>query len=96
MARPISGKYATPYTITCSHPGCTTRITLKRKHTYAAGLCQVHLWPDRFKKPEPVEAVSPPVPRVPVRVAVVHLVPGCSSLASERLVSLPREPWHHG
>jgi hypothetical protein len=51
MARPVSGKYAKPYTITCSHPGCTAQITGKTKHTWAAGLCQRHLWPERFKAP---------------------------------------------
>lgn len=89
MARPLTGKYATPYTITCSHPGCAAKITIKCKATYAAGLCQVHLWPERFRKPEP----ALPVPRADVRVAVVHLIPACSTLASERLVSLPREQW---
>lgn len=92
MGRPISGKYDRPYTITCSHPGCTTRLTLKKKHTYAAGLCQRHLWPERFPEPGAVPA-QPDRKRAAVRVAVVHLVPGCSSLASERLVSLAREPW---
>jgi hypothetical protein len=93
MARPLSGKYASPYTITCSHPGCSTKITIRKKHTYAAGLCQVHLWPDRFKKPAPVERHTERLPRANVRVAVVHLTPSCSTLASEQLVSVAREPW---
>lgn len=92
MARPVSGKYATPYTITCGHPGCGAKIIIKNKTTYAAGLCQVHLWPERFKKPEPL-VQDARAQRAAVRVAVVHLVPACSTLASERRVSLAREPW---
>ena len=70
-------------TARCAHPGCCTTIR-EGTWNFSTGLCTRH-------QPAEPEAVRPG--REKVRVALVHLVPGCSSLASCSLVSLPREPW---
>lgn len=70
-------------TARCAHPGCCVTIR-EGTWTFPTGFCMDH---------QPVaEDAAKPV-REGVRVAVVHLVPGCSSLAAERLVSLAKEPW---
>jgi hypothetical protein len=67
--------------IRCAHPGCGK--TLKEgTWTFSTGCCLVH-------QPTP----EPKPQRQDVRIAVVHLVPGCSTLAASRSVSVRREPW---
>lgn len=65
----------------CGHPDCSRTIR-EGTWNFPTGFCINH-------QPEPPAKPQ----REGVRVAVVQLVPGCSTLASERMVSLPKEPW---
>ncbi len=68
-------------TAPCAHQGC--KKTLREgTWNFATGFCLDH-------QPKP----APKPERQGVRAALVHLVPGCSTLAAHRLVSVSREPW---
>lgn len=69
------------HTALCAHPGCKKTIR-EGTWNWPTGLCM-----DHQPQPEP----PPPDPRK--RTALVHLIPGCSSLSSHHTVSVPREPW---
>lgn len=79
MTRRIQGSR----TALCAHAGCRKTIR-EGSWNFASGLCVAH---------QPVVAVEARPEREGVRRVVVHLVPGCSSLAASHQVTLPAFPW---
>ena len=70
-------------TALCAHPGCRKTIR-EGSWNFASGQCVAH---------QPVVEAAPRPERKGVRKVTVHLVPGCSSLASSHQVTLPAFPW---
>lgn len=68
-------------TAPCSHAGCKKTIR-EGTWNFPTGFCLDH-------QPKP----KPKPERPNVRIAMAHLVPGCSTLSASHPVSLSREPW---
>lgn len=80
---------------TCSHPGCTIRMS-KRHNTYDAGLCKHHGGIRRGNATASAFVPPPPEPERP-GVRVVDVVraaySGSGSESGVMRVSLAKEPW---
>lgn len=70
-------------TALCAHPGCRKTIR-EGSWNFASGLCVAH---------QPVVEAKARPEREGVRKVTVQLVPGCSTLAASREVTLPAFPW---
>lgn len=70
-------------TARCGHAGCSKTIR-EGSRNFATGFCTAH---------QPVEQAAPKPERPGLRRVTIHLVPGCSSLASAHQVTLPAFPW---
>lgn len=79
MRNRIQGNLTAP----CGHPGCRKTIR-EGSWNFSSGFCVQH---------QPVVEIEAKPQRKGVRRVTVHLVPGCSSLASTREVTLPAFPW---
>ena len=79
MRNRIQGSRTAP----CAHPGCRKTIR-EGSWNFASGLCVAH---------QPAGVAPARRERKGVRRVTVYLVPGCSTLASTREVSLPAFPW---
>lgn len=75
----VQGKVSRP----CAHPECSKTLR-EGSWNFPTGFCVAH---------QPQEPVVMKPGREGVRAHIVQLVPGCSTLAAERMVSLSREPW---